>query len=242
MPVVASDLIMMASLNMPSGDAATLGGGIDVDNRVTFAQLAANDTIRAVSSSAGDTTQTLTVRGRDISGNAVQEAKVLTGTTPITFNTLGTVERLIFMQLNADAAGTITISTTGGFTIATIPVGERGIMAFLREAAAAAGSTKTYYSKVFIKNNGASTLTGGSVSISDPTGKIAFGLAASLGDTATSANRLTAPGGISFSANASALPASLTAGTAIGVWIRNTHPAGDSSFDTNLTMTISGTP
>jgi len=155
---------------------------------------------------------------------------------------MGTVDRLLKVLMNADAAGTVTISTTLGVTIATIPIGERGFMAYMREAVAAAGSSKVFYHKVFIKNNGASTLTGGTVSISDPTGKIAFGLAASLGDTGSATTRLTDPGGISFSTAAAALPASLTAGTAIGVWIRNTHPAGDSSFDTDLTITISGTP
>jgi hypothetical protein len=243
MPVVASDLVCYASANMPVDDSATSGGAIDALRRVVFTQMASSDTVKAVSSSASDTTQTVTVTGRRTDGSVANEVKTLTGTTPITFSTLGTVDRVLKVEMSATAVGTITISTTGAVTLGTIPIGERGFMAFHQQATSSPSSGVTDYYKVFIKNTGASTLTSGSVSeVSDSSGRLDFAVAATVNDTASVANRITAPGGLSFSSSGQSIPASLTPADAIGVWIRATHPAGDSAHNLTLTMGVSGTP
>jgi hypothetical protein len=92
MPIATTDLVQFASANMPDIDTGTSGGAIDTLRRSDFTQIAANDTIQALSSSAGDT-MNLTVEGRNAAGQVVTETKALTGTTAITFSTLATVER-----------------------------------------------------------------------------------------------------------------------------------------------------
>ena len=70
MPVASADLDLQASNDMPIDDVSTTGGVQDALRRPVFAQLAANDTIEAISDNAGDT-QNLTIRARDAAGNIV---------------------------------------------------------------------------------------------------------------------------------------------------------------------------
>src|SRR4051812_2570691 len=109
MAIAATDLIAYASANMPDVDTGTNGGAIDTLRRIAFTQIAANDTIQALSSSSSDTTQTVTVEGRNAAGVIVSETKTLTGTTAITFSTMSTVERVLKAELSATAVGTVTI-------------------------------------------------------------------------------------------------------------------------------------
>lgn len=74
----------------------------------------------AVSSAAGDTTQSITVFGLDGSGNAIFETKALTGTTNVQGSTAFT--KVLGCVLDAACVGTVTISnfpvTTTLFTLA----------------------------------------------------------------------------------------------------------------------------
>lgn len=242
MAVLPSDLIAYASLNMPSDDVSTSGGAIDVDTRVVFTQLASVAALEILSSSAADTTPQATVRARTAAGSVLSQTVTLTGVTPVSLSTLGTVERVLKVSLNADAAGIVTLRVaSGGATVGTIPIGERGFLAFHREGQCSSSAEVDFYYKFFIKNtSGTDTLTSGSVAETlDSPNRITFALAASINDSASVANRLTVPA-LTFNNSAKSVPASLAPGDAIGVWLLAAHPAGDGSSNTSLGLQISG--
>src|SRR3979411_2268578 len=100
----------------------------------------------------------------------------------------------------ADAVGTVTFRRQpAGATIYVIPIGERGTSALFKRSASGSGIL-IRYDKIFWRNNHA-TLTLNSALIritADPDARIRQGIHTSTGDSATIANRLTAPGGITF--------------------------------------------
>lgn len=66
-----------------------------------------------------------------------------------------------------------------------------------------------------------------SVTLTDPSGSLAFGLAAAVDDTLETVNRLTAPAGIVFGVAPVAVPGGLLAvGERIGVWVRMRRAPG----------------
>lgn len=110
------------------------------------------------------------------------------------------------------------------------------------------GANRSYYEKVFVTNNNQATaLTGATVEITGdspslPSGAaLDIGVAAGLGDTATSANRQTAPSSVTFvtqpatvSVPSGNLPASTGAGNAAGacaVWLRLDLAAGTAAYE-----------
>ena len=92
----------------------------------TYAQLADEDTIEIVSSSALDITQTVTVKGINDKGNQISEDIALdttAGTTEVTStNTFRFIDQV---SVDKECAGTITIRrATGNTFITSIPAGE----------------------------------------------------------------------------------------------------------------------
>lgn len=108
------------------------------------------------------------------------------------------------------------------------------------------GSTRNYYEKVFIKNtHGTLTLSAAQViESSDPSGKVTFGVAATLDDTGTNGvgnNRQVAPSGITFdSATKNMTGSALGAGLAQGVWLKLTLAPGDLATKTTYVPQASG--
>ena len=120
------------------------------------------------------------------------------------------------------------------------------------------GSTRTYYEKVFVVNNNTATaLTGAQIEVASenpslPTGAaLDLGLAGSLDDTASVANRQTAPAGVSFttqpalvsvpgSGNLPPGSAPNTAG-AQGVWLRLTLQPGTAAYKGSADLRAQGT-
>lgn len=253
MAVIASDIAWYAAANKPEDDSSTNGGAIDADIRVLFTDLAADDDVEVFSSSSSDTSQTITVRARQEDGTIDQQAPTLDGTTPVVLSTLGVVERILSATLSADCVGTVTVRRSGDNTvIATIPPGERGFRRLFINATAEAtgGSSKTYYEKVFCKNNNStSALIGAAiVEASDSQSDTAFCLASAKDDSVTTTNRLTAPSGANlldpdtFNGSSKSVPGgSLGAGEAIGVWLQKTLPAGTSAGKGTYGLTTSGT-
>lgn len=167
--------------------------------------------------------------------------------------------------VNRDWGTTPTSSTTyqvvSGMLFEVSPNAITGIYrTFINcQSQAAGGSTNTYYAKVFAVNNSTGTaLTNASIGLVSTTpalpgsSTMQMGLASGLDDTATIANRQTAPGGISFTTgglpvssgvpNATGLPqgnAPNTAG-AQAVWLQLTIPAGTVPYDGFASLTISG--
>jgi len=233
---------------MPDADGVTAGGAIDTLRRPDFTQIAANDDIEAVSSAAGDTTQTVTIEGRDIAGNVVSETKMLTGTTPIVFSVIGVIERVLKAELSATTTGSITVRrSVGGATLRVIPAGERGFLMFARKTSSDPSTTRNYYSKVFVKN------THGTLSLqnttfrqnADPDARITHLPAAVVDDTVTVANRQTAPAsGDTLDPDAfddtDKSVGALAAGSAWAVWLRLQLPAADPPHRSAYTLDVVG--
>jgi hypothetical protein len=222
----------------------TVGGAIDTLRRPDFTQIAANDTIQALSSAAGDTAITVTMTGRSAAGSIVTETKTLTGTTAITFNTLGTVERVLQAELSATAAGTITIQrTTGAVLIRTIPIGERGFSAIFRKTTSSTSGATDYYAKFFWKNtNGTNSLLSAQVTESaDPSATITHGVATAVNDSGTTTNRQTAPAGVTIDGTTKNVPGTdLAAGAAIGVWLNMHLAVNNAPIRSTYTSAIAG--
>lgn len=242
MPIASTDLVAYASANMPDTDSGTSGGAIDTLRRIDFTQLAANDSLEAVSTSASDT-QNITIEARNAAGSVVSETKALNGTTVVSFSTLGTVERVLKVELASAAVGTITVRrASSGPTVSQIPPGERGFMAFARKIASDPSAAKDYYHKFFWKNTHASLSLLNAVvkQNADPDARITHALATSVNDSGSVTNRTTSPG-LTFDDNDKAVPGTdLAAGAAIGVWLRVSLPAGDSPHRTTYTSELAG--
>jgi hypothetical protein len=242
MSIVASDLVAYASLNMPSDDVSTSGGGIDVLRRIDYTQMTVTETVRVVSGNAGDTTQTLTITGRKADGSIATEVLSLNGTTVVTSS--NTYERLLKADLSATAAGIVTVArTTGPTTIRTIPVGERGFMAIFRQTASSTSAGVDNYCKFFWKNtNGSLALTVSTVvENADPSAVITHALDAAIDATTSVANRVTSPG-FTFNGTAKNVPNSqnLSPGSAIGVWLDLTLAQNNAALRTTYTSEIDG--
>ena len=122
MSVSSSDIIVLGSANMPENDSSTSGGAIDTATKIIFTDISATDEVEIVSDSGSDTSQTVTIYGRDSGGNIVSEAETLNGTTVVT--TAQTFERILKITLNTAAAGTVTVrKESDNVTIATMAAG-----------------------------------------------------------------------------------------------------------------------
>ena len=249
MPIVSTDLILYAASSMPDLDTGSSGGAIDNLRYVDFVQIAANDDIEVISTSASDT-MNCTITARNAGGSVVSETKALTGTTAAIFATLGVIERVLTVELASAAIGTLTVRrSVAGATLRTIPVGKRGFMALFRKAASDPSVQKDYFTKGFWKNEHAtlSLLSATVEQSADPDARITHLLAAAVNDVATSTNRVTAPAVAdtqdpdTFDDTSKAVPGTdLAAGAAIGVWFRLRLPAADAPHRTTYDSRIAG--
>lgn len=105
-----------------SDDDMDTAGGLVTELDTTFAQLAAEDQIEVVSSSASDTTQTVTVAGIDNSGNRISEDFTVTGTTVVLSS--ATFRYIDQVSVDIECAGTITVQRETNTFIISIPVGQ----------------------------------------------------------------------------------------------------------------------
>lgn len=251
MSVASTDLVIYGSANIPTTDSGTMGGAIDTTVRYIFdSSSLANtlaDTLEVLSSSAGDTSQTVTVYGRNSAGSIVNEVFTLAGTT--VQNGATTFQTILKVVVSASHTGTITVrKATGDTTVVAI---ETGVLTVLRpfynvSSDVSGGSTRNFYEKVFFKNNHA-TLSLLSAVVSeqaDPQGLITFDLEDAVNDNNSVASRLnTAPTGMlgSFDSSSKNVPGTdLAAGSRIGVWLKLTLPAANASVLDTYTLRIAG--
>lgn len=244
MSVVASDLVAYHAATQSDVDGVPVGGAIDVLRRPDFTQLAANDSVEVVSSSAGDTTQTCTVEARKADGTVVSQTVTLNGTTAVAFGTIGTVERILKCELSATAAGTVTLRRSDHSTVVrAIPVGERGFSAIFRKGSSSTGGAVNYFAKFFWKNtNGTNALLSAQVAESaDPAGVITHGVAAAVDDSGTTTTRQTAPAGVTIDGTAKSIPGTdLGAGHAVGTWLQMSLAANQAAIRSTYTSQLSG--
>ncbi len=249
MPVADSDILVFCAENMPEDNSSTSGGSMSTTIKAIFTDIAATDSVKIVSSNAADTSQVVTIVGRDASGAIVQEDLNLNGTT-LSAATSQTFERILKIEMDSSALGTVTVSrNTGGTTIATLEPGLLGCrrLFYNSSADASGGSSRSYYEKVFIYNshNTLSVTSAVVIEESDPSTLIEFDLESSKDGNNSVTNRLNnAPTSMlgSFSNSNKSVPSgSLGPSEGIGVWLRMVLPAGQSPSKNTYNLKLTGT-
>jgi len=243
MPIVAADLVIRSSTNMPEDDTSLAGGAISTTRRPSLTQFSATAALVVVSDGADARTGTAVFR--TASGIKVTQAFTLNGATEVTVAG-GDAERVLRVTLDS-TSGTRTVSVkqgAGGTVRATIPPNETTTEALFIDSISEAG-VAIRYSKTFFENtHGTLALTSAAGKLTaDPSARYRMGLSATKGDTATFANRKTAPGGITFvddNVSQSVPTGNLAAGEEIGVHLEQNLPANDPPTKTTATVELSG--
>jgi hypothetical protein len=246
MSITAAELIVYGSANLPQDDVSTSGGAIDATRRPALTQMASLTKIEVLSDVAGDTVRTITIQGRDSTGAFISETLTLNGTTVVT--SANTYERILTANTSAThATATVTVrQAVAGATISTVPPNETGFYVNFINSFSDPSVAKDRYEKIFWKNTNASlTLTSSQVTLTaDPSGKLTMGLASAVNDSASVANRTTAPAGVTFVGVGVAqnVPGggNLAAASAIGTWIHQALLAGDAAIRQPYTTQLSG--
>ena len=244
MAIVAADLKGFLSANMPENDTGPSGGAISTSGKFEITDLAANDSLEAISSNAADT-MNLTLTGRNAAGAIVSETIALTGTTLISFATLGTIKDFMKALLASAAAGTITVRRSGaGATICTLEPTVTKAIRLMYDSTSEIGIALRY-EKIYYKNTHATlTLTSAAIKLSsDPAARYRIGAAPSIDDSASVTNRKTAPGSVTFvddNVSQSVPTGQIAAASAIGIWVEQNLPASDPAHDNTLSIELAG--
>lgn len=253
MAVTATDIVVYGAANIAETDGVTQGGAIDTTVRYVFddATLAnlLNDTLEVLSDNAGDTTQTVTVTGRDATGSIVTEVFNLDGTN--VQNGSQTFDRILKIVKSASTTGTVTIRKATGDT--TVGDMEPALIELRRpfynvSADVSGGSNRAFYEKMFVRNNNAtnSLLSAVVKENADTLSKITFDLEDAQNDNESVASRLdTAPTGLSsgvFNDADKPVPGTdIAPSGAIGLWLKLDLTAGDAANTGTYTIEVAGT-
>ncbi len=244
MTITAAELVLYGALSRPEDDTSISGGAFDPDNRATLVQMAANDTLEVLSAAPGDTTQLVTVTGRNAAGAVISDSKTLSGTTPVAFT--GTFERVQKVVMDSDAVGAVTVRrASAGPTVGVIPIGERGFFIMFINAASETSPT-TRFEKVHWDNQNASlTLNAALVQLfADPSAVIRQAVETAKNDSVTVANRKTTPGGVTFvddGVDQSVPGTTLEASSRIGIWIELALAGDNAPIKDTFTTRLAGT-
>ena len=249
MPIAEADLKWYGSAVMPDDDTVTqIGGAIATTKKVEFTDITPAGLIEMVSSNAGDTTQTVTLYGRNASGVLISEVKTLNGLTVVDFTL--TWERLLKAVMSATAVGTVTIrKDAAGGDLMILEPGLTEVRRLFYSALAeeVGGAERNYYEKIFVKNtHGSLTLTSSVITEdADPSTVCSFDTVTILDgndDNGVGNNRQVAPVRYVFDSAAKdvANSGNLTFGSAQGIWMELTLAAGLAPAKTSVTMKVTG--
>jgi hypothetical protein len=242
MSIVASELIFYSSASVPTDDTSTTGGAIDATMRVGLTQFSASAKLALISDGAD--TRNVDIVGRLASGVVASETVALTNAVEVL--SANTYERILSIKAQT-TSGTRVVTCkqgSGGSTVATIPLNEKGVHIQFQKSTSESG-TAVRYEKQFGKNtNGTNSLLGANVTLTaDPQAVIQIGLATAVNGSTTTTNRKTAPAGISFVDDGVAqnVPGTdLAATDAIGVWIQQTLAANAAAAKSTFTLQLAG--
>ncbi len=243
MSIIAAELKKYSALNRPEDDTSLTGGGVDTGCILELTQLAANDTLEAVSDNVADT-MNLTIDGRLAAGDPDSEVNAMNGTTVVSFTS--TLERVLKLSLASAPAGNVTIRRSGaGPTVAVIPAGKTKASILFIGSASEAGAV-TRCEKEFWKNENATlTLAAAKVTLTaDPSAVVRIAVETAKNDSTTIANRKATPAGVSFvddSVDVNVPGNQLEASSVIGVWIEQALNAGHAALKSTYTTQIAGT-
>jgi hypothetical protein len=251
MPVSSSEIIAYCSTNMPESNSTPSGGAIDTTCKAIFTDISAADTLEALSNNGADTTQTITVTGRNASGIIVTDTMALNGVSVIPGASATSFTRILKIVMSGSATGTVTIrKASDDVTIATLEPGVTKVRRLFYDSSADAsgGSTRQFYEKIFIKNTNATlAVTNAVVSeFADPSTFVDFALESGINGITQASGRLnTIPSGMvsgSFSSLSRNVPSggNLGPGSGIGVWLRLQLAAGASPTGTTYTVRLAG--
>mgnify|MGYP003659362329 CR=1 FL=1 len=193
MSVVNSNLVIYISANMPESNSGLNGGAIDSGIRATYEDITSPAQIVSFSSDNSDN-QSGTITGRTSAGIIVSENIGLNGTGSVT--STYSYERILKYYLNSIGVGTVTVSGNGVNKITEIPVGESGFRRPFYDTIADSSVDKTYYEKLFVKNNNPINTLNSANLIEVPSGvyqSVKFGIENTKKSTQSVANRLTQP-------------------------------------------------
>ena len=110
MSVAMSDVKIYGSATMPDDDSVqNIGGAIDTQKKVEMKDISPSGNVQIISSASGDTTQTVTVTGRDAAGVQISETKTLNGTTAVAMTAQTTWERLLKAVKSATTTGDVAV-------------------------------------------------------------------------------------------------------------------------------------
>lgn len=244
MSIIAAELILFGALSRPENDVSLTGGAIDRDNRASLVQLAVTDTLEMLSDNAGDTTQVVTITGRDATGAVVTEFKTLNGTSVVAFTT--SFERVQKVVMDSDAVGNVTIRrASAGPTVGVIPPGERGFFVMFLNAASETSPTIRFEKIHWDNTNVSLTLNAALVRlVTDPSAVIRQGVEAAKNDSATVANRKATPAGVTFvddGVDQGVPSTTLESGSTIGVWTELALAADNVPIKDTFTTRLAGT-
>ena len=148
MSILRKDIVLYGSNTMAEDDVTQqIGGAIDTAKKVSFQNVAVNGNIQVVSDNAGDTSQTVTVTGRNPSGVVISEAKTLNGLTPVAMTTNTNWERLMKAVKSASCAGNVAAELVTPEHSGTAEDGEAetsSVMAYIDLDAGASGVDGEY--------------------------------------------------------------------------------------------------
>lgn len=128
MSVVISDIVFYGPEVMAEDDStANQGGGISGGStplrRVSFSDMSVAGNIQVVSSESADTTQSITVTGRDASGVLISEEIGLNGTTAAQASEHTTWERLLKAVKDASCDGDVAVESVDAVVTGTAQSG-----------------------------------------------------------------------------------------------------------------------
>jgi hypothetical protein len=246
---------------MVSGDTGTVGGAIDLTRRILFEDSAlcnapaasgGDGTLRYQSTNDADSGVTVTVYGRNVAGSLVEEAKDV-GDSGVSTTGEVVFERILWTSFDSHNYD-VKVNDSAGNNIMTVESGVTGVMRPFLGLSSQPDSDVTAYSKIFLKNTNSvnALLAANIIETADPTTYLTFAIEDAVGDSGTSADRITAPtaseiGAGGFSNDTKSLASQTDAGTAdlspdtnIGLWLKIVLPSGAAAAKSTYTLSVSG--
>lgn len=151
MAIIPGDLKLYGSATMPDDDTTlNIGGAIDAAKKVELKDINPTGNLQIVSSAAGDTTQTVTISGRDAGGAIISEVKTLSGTTPVAMTTNTSWERILKAVKSATTTGDVAIEAATAERTGTAQAGGANTITL----DTGANATDDYYKGMVIRLTG----------------------------------------------------------------------------------------
>jgi hypothetical protein len=242
MSVTANDIVIYGAVSRAENDSDAHGGDILTSSRYIFGDAAlanspaasgGDGTLRYLSTNDADNGVDVTVYGRNLGGSLVNETRTLANSGVVQTGTQ-VFERIMKVVVDAHDYD-VEVKDSASNELVTIESGVLEVRRPFYNASSDPNAEKTYYEKVFVKNNhsvlnllGTTFIDGGG----DSNNYVTFAIASEINSTETLTNRLTPPTGTGvggFSKTTKTLDdetgsEDLDAGDAAAVFLKMTLP------------------